>query len=304
MDIKKWNALLAAVEAGSFNKAAEQLGYTQSGLTYMMKSLEEEVGFQLLHRSWDGIRLTEQGQQLLPGIRALCECASGLQRQIEELSGRLEQHISICTYPSISLYWLPDILTSFRKHHPGVEIEIRVGKQSELKKWLEEGEVMFSISDRLDVPKTEWIPLYDDPIMAAIPPDHPAAGKETVGREDLEKMPILLPSNREYVTALYSTLGKRLEDLGVSSQQMRKYREHTVQVETDDDAVLLAMVAKGLGICMLPELSVRDRAGNAAIRPFSPPVSRKLGIQMRREKQTETSWQMITLLREKLEKDQ
>lgn len=79
MDIKKWNALLTAVEAGSFNKAAEQLGYTQSGLTYMMKSLEEETGVRLLHRSWDGIRLTEQGQQLLPAIRALCECASGLQ---------------------------------------------------------------------------------------------------------------------------------------------------------------------------------------------------------------------------------
>lgn len=303
MDIKKWNALLTAVEAGSFNKAAEQLGYTQSGLTYMMKSLEEETGVRLLHRSWDGIRLTEQGQQLLPAIRALCECASGLQRQIEELSGRLEQHISICTYPSISLYWLPDILIQLPEAATRAWRLTPRGKQSELKKWLEEGEVMFSISDRLDVPKTEWIPLYDDPIMAAMPPDYPAAGKETVGREDLEKMPILLPSNREYVTALYSTLGERLEDLGVSSQQMRKYREHTVQVETDDDAVLLAMVAKGLGICMLPELSVRDRAGGAVIRPFSPPVSRKLGIQMQKEKQTATSMEMIGLLRAKVEEE-
>ena len=50
MESKKWEALLAAVDAGSFTHAAETLGYTQSGLTHMMNSLEKEVGFPLLTR--------------------------------------------------------------------------------------------------------------------------------------------------------------------------------------------------------------------------------------------------------------
>ena len=48
MDTKKYEALLASINLGSFTKAAQVLGYTQSGLTHMMNGLENEFGFQLL----------------------------------------------------------------------------------------------------------------------------------------------------------------------------------------------------------------------------------------------------------------
>ena len=58
MDTKKLAALAAAVRLGSFTRAAEELGYTQSGLTHMMNSLEKDVGFPVLVRSRSGVRLT------------------------------------------------------------------------------------------------------------------------------------------------------------------------------------------------------------------------------------------------------
>ena len=61
MESKKLEALLMAVDLGSFTKAAEVLGYTQSGLTHMMNSLEKEVGFTLLERGRSGVRLTAAG---------------------------------------------------------------------------------------------------------------------------------------------------------------------------------------------------------------------------------------------------
>ena len=69
MESKKLEALLMAVDLGSFTKAAEVLGYTQSGLTHMMNSLEKEVGFTLLERGRSGVRLTEEGERIAPAVR-------------------------------------------------------------------------------------------------------------------------------------------------------------------------------------------------------------------------------------------
>ena len=63
MESKKLEALLMAVDLGSFTKAAEVMGYTQSGLTHMMNSLEREVGFTLLERGRGGVRLTKDGER-------------------------------------------------------------------------------------------------------------------------------------------------------------------------------------------------------------------------------------------------
>ena len=58
MDTKKIRALLTALDTGSLTAAAEELGYTQSGLTHMMNSLEDELGVKLLVRSKGGVRLS------------------------------------------------------------------------------------------------------------------------------------------------------------------------------------------------------------------------------------------------------
>ena len=61
MESKKLEILVTAVDLGSFSKASEVVGYTQSGLTHMMDALEREIGFPLLQRSHGGVQLTEQG---------------------------------------------------------------------------------------------------------------------------------------------------------------------------------------------------------------------------------------------------
>ena len=77
MDTKKLAALAAAVRLGSFTRAAEELGYTQSGLTHMMNSLEKDVGFPVLVRSRSGVRLTPAGQRIFPLVQ---ECLAARRR--------------------------------------------------------------------------------------------------------------------------------------------------------------------------------------------------------------------------------
>ena len=76
MDTKKLEALAAAVEYGSFTRAAENLGYTQSGLTHMMNSLEKDIGFPVLLRGRQGVRLTPAGERIFPLIRNLLDAIS------------------------------------------------------------------------------------------------------------------------------------------------------------------------------------------------------------------------------------
>ena len=82
MDIQKLQALAVIQEAGSFSRAAETLGYSQAGLTYMMNSLENEVGLRLLDRSYSGVRLSETGKALMPKIHRLLQVYDSLNGEI------------------------------------------------------------------------------------------------------------------------------------------------------------------------------------------------------------------------------
>ena len=83
MDAKKLEILMTAVDLGSFSKASEVVGYTQSGLTHLVDSLEREIGFPLIRRSYSGIALTEAGENLLPDIRQFLQANATLENKIQ-----------------------------------------------------------------------------------------------------------------------------------------------------------------------------------------------------------------------------
>ena len=95
MESKKLEALLMAVDLGSFTKAAEVLGYTQSGLTHMMNSLEKEVGFTLLERGRSGVRLTEEGERIAPAVREFLQANARLDSVIEQVASSRTEIIRV-----------------------------------------------------------------------------------------------------------------------------------------------------------------------------------------------------------------
>ena len=118
MDSKKLEILVTAADLGSFTKASEVVGYTQSGLTHMMDALEKEIGFPLLQRSHSGIQLTDQGQQLMPAIREFLRANANLENQIQSIAQQKTDVIRIAAYASIALQWMPEILYRFRRLCP------------------------------------------------------------------------------------------------------------------------------------------------------------------------------------------
>ena len=82
MDSKKLEILMTAVNLGSFSKASEVVGYTQSGLTHLINGLEREIGMALIRRDHSGISLTENGKALLPAIRDYLSATAKLENPV------------------------------------------------------------------------------------------------------------------------------------------------------------------------------------------------------------------------------
>lgn len=126
MDSKKLEILMTAADLGSFTKTSEVVGYTQSGLTHMMDSLEKEIGFPLLQRNHNGIQLTEQGLQLMPAIREFLQANANLENQIRAITESKTEVIRIAAYSSIAMHWMPEILYRFRRLCPDVNVDLRM----------------------------------------------------------------------------------------------------------------------------------------------------------------------------------
>lgn len=130
MDTKKYEALLESARLGSFTKAAQELGYTQSGLTHMMNALEQELGFPLLERGHYGTRLTERGGELEPAILQFVEAGKALEAQIDAVRRQESQSVRVGAYSSMAVHWLPAILQRFRDICPNVRVDVHQDRKS------------------------------------------------------------------------------------------------------------------------------------------------------------------------------
>lgn len=129
MDAKKLQVILNTAKIGSINKAAEKLGYTQSGLTYLINSIEEEIGISLLNRSHMGISLTDEGNELLPYIEDMIKSEQTFFTKAQQIKSRSTDKITIGAYPSAVVAWIPDALRAFEEKYPYTEVEIKIGSK-------------------------------------------------------------------------------------------------------------------------------------------------------------------------------
>lgn len=264
MDIRKWSVFLSVVDSGSFTKAGEKLGYTQSGITQMMKSLEKEVGFPLFHKKYHGVSLTVEGSSLLTAVRDLLSADETLNQEISFFKGSQKGTLRIGTYTSCSVHWIPAIIRIFRKDYPGIHFDITEGNEFELSRWLAEHKVDIAFTSYQVGSSYDFIPICDDPMYAVVPKNHPFT--------EYEEIPIELYGNTDFVVSDYTYLNdvhRILTAANVSPDI--KYTSH-------NDYSILSMVEHGLGISILPALVLRGKDGDFESRPLKPNAYRRLGI--------------------------
>ena len=269
MDTSKVQALLAAADLGSITKAAEALGYTQSGVTHMMRALEEEAGFPLLLRGNRGVKLTPEGERLAPLFRELTRAADRLEQELALTRGVERGLVRIGTYSSISLHWLPQILEAFQERYPNMEVELLEGNGQEIEEWLTTGRIEIGFMSLQPYFSFDTVKILDDPLFAVLPRSHPRA-KDRV-------FPISAFRGEPFLVYLASTktdvdLARAMELAGIGTKA--KY-------SSNFDMTILAMVEHNLGVTIMPRLILAGSSADVATVPLDPPVSRTLGMAVR-----------------------
>lgn len=255
MDIKKWKVMLAVDHHGSFTRAGLELGYTQSGITQMMKTLEKDVGFSLFKKVGHGTFLTDEAKALLPAIRSLLHAEEVIRQEIASLKGAQTGTIIIGTYLSCSIHWIPKIIQEFQQKHPDIHFKIIQGSEGELAEWIQERKVDIGFLSYQSEQRYQFLPVMNDELFAVLPKGHPLAAQDAIPIEDFNDQPFIIT---EYTPG---------------SDIHRILKEHQVTPDiryvTVNEFSSLSMVEHNLGLAILPGLLLRGQIGNYTTLPSS-----------------------------------
>ena len=260
MDDGRLRAVLTAVDRGSFSKAAAELGYTQSAMTHLVNNLEAELGCTLLNRGSHGVRLSDEGEKLLPYIKNVLDACDALRQEAAAQSQTQSCQLSLGCFASIARAELPQLLQEFGAAYPDIELEVTV-RGYELPKLLERGEVQLALVDESCAEGFEWIPLTRVPLVAVVPPSFKWE-RERISIERLLREPFFT-CREQYAEKLLPPDAKR------------------IQVEATDDATILSLVAGGLGVSVLSSFSLVGYEGQVKAIPLELPVVVRVGIAIK-----------------------
>ena len=121
---------LTSIDSGSFTRAGEILGYTQSNLTQMMKSFEDELGIPLLIKTKKGVEPTGEAKQLIPAMRAMVAQEERFLQEADEIRGIHRGSIHIGSYVSTSSTWLPQVIGYYQSAYPESYRSLGIGVRS------------------------------------------------------------------------------------------------------------------------------------------------------------------------------
>ena len=265
MDKIKCEAALAAADYGNLTAAAAALGYTQPGITRMLRSLERELGFSLFIRTNKGVAVTGNGRLMLPYFRDIVRMHQRAEEMGSEIHGALNGVLTIGSYFSIASILLPSIIQEYQQEFSHVRITLREGGNRELSDWLAEGSVDCCFSARpADAVHCDWLPLWRDELLVWLPVSHPQAKEKVFPLRDLEKYPFII------------TLPD--EDTDIDRLLAAEHLQPNIQFSTADVFTSWRMVEAGLGISFNNRLTSAAWQGGVVTLPFTPARFITLGI--------------------------
>ena len=263
----KYRAFLTAAQMGSFTRAGEALGYSQSGISRMIADLEREWGVRLLERDRGGVRLTSEGHELAPSVQAVCDEHGRLQARTDAMSGLETGLIRIAAVTSVTTHWLPSIIKRFREDYPNIDYEITTRGYSEVERMIAEGKVDCGFVRLPTWPSFDTIYLGRDELKVVMSTDHPMASADRFPIRALGDYPFMT-IDKQGDSDIAAMLDKY--DIRIQSS-----------MTTWDDYAVFAMVEKGLGISVQPALILQRLPFDIVVKSFDEPQYRELALAMR-----------------------
>ena len=262
--MNRYIALQKIIELGSFTKAAESLGYTQSSISQMIASLENELSIKLLTRSRYGVKLTIEGADLYPFIeRSIYQYRSMLEKA-NEIKGLETGIIRVGTISSVTCHWMPQLINGFKKEYPNVQFLFHQGDYTLIPEWIASGQIDFGFINPNADTNLNTKTIKDGEMLAVLPKNHPLAKKKSISLSDLIDEPYILLEEGHYSEPMAA-----FETAGIIPN---------IQYTIHDDYAIMMMVEEGLGMSILAELILRRTNYDIVCLPLNPPITRTLAV--------------------------
>lgn len=262
MSLNNYEVFVAIAERESFVAAAHQLNLSPSAVSHALSSFEQEIGFTLFVRSRSGVRLTAGGEALLPTVREVLQTNEKLKQQASKLLGLESGTVRIGAFSSVSIAWMPKIIRSFTELYPNINVVIEQGGYDDVIEWISQSKVDLGFVTLPAAPGLELTPLYADPLVCIAPPDFKPKNQAYMTVKELSEHNIVLQG----------------EGYGKETQQL--LAAHKISIKSSaraiDDAAIVAIVESGLGISVVPELTLLNDKSPVQIYPFYPAESRAI----------------------------
>lgn len=268
MELKHLRTFLVVYETKNFTKAAEQLHYAQSNITTHIQHLEKELQTKLFDCIGKSISLTASGESLIPYARKMLSLEEDIKYKL--LNDGDKGYITIGASESLCTYYLPKILKGFQSMNPNIQVYLKVIDIDAYETLLEENivDIVYVLDEKVShssiiklISHKEKIGLYAIPI-------HPLSHKKKLEIEDVSNMPLILTSKDCSYRKLFE---KEIKKANVKTK---------VILETSSLQVIKEMALNGLGICLLPEMVVREAVEKGKLVKLPYPINYPMESQL------------------------
>jgi LysR family hydrogen peroxide-inducible transcriptional activator len=295
MTLTELRYIVAVARERHFGRAAEACFVSQPTLSVAIKKLEEELEVKLFERGGSEISITPLGEEIVRQAQTTLESAASIKEIARRGKDPLAGPLRLGVIYTIGPYLLPELVRRAIQLAPQMPLILQENFTVRLLEMLRTGELDCAIMAE-PFPDTGLAigPLYDEPFMVAVPAQHPLVSRESISTTELKQETMLLLGAghcfRDHVLEVCPEFARFSND----TEGIRKSFEGS-SLET-----IKHMVASGMGITVVPQLSVpRPRSGDAQplvhYLPFSPPVpSRRVVLTWRR---SFTRYEAIVALR-------
>jgi DNA-binding transcriptional LysR family regulator len=253
MDLRHLRYFIGIVDAGSMALAGRRLHISQPTLSRQIRDLERDLGVRLFDRVGRRVVLTAEGREMAARTRHVLADVEALRARGTVLGGGSGGVLRVGATPQFIEAGMPDVLSAYRRTHPGVEVQLSEEGARPLIARVAQGELHIAIGALRDIEQLASRPLYPLRVLAVMSRRHPLASRRDVAVQDLagERLLMLAP-------------GFQTRQLFEDAAQGR-YSDLHVVLESRSPQSLVALAAAGHGIAIIPSVVALARTRVAIV---------------------------------------
>lgn len=284
--LKQLRVLLAVDDAGGFGRAGGAIGLSQPAVTQSVRALEAELGLRLLDRTTREVVLTPVGASLVGPLRRVLGELEELLARTQALGAQARGIVRVASAPTVSAGLMPRCLSAAQRAHPDIQVLLSDQVQRLAIDSVRGGAVDFGVVVGGEVPDDlETEPVFEEDFVLVCPAAHPLAALDLVPLAVLADAPLVLLDHNSGSRPL---IDEALRRAGAPAR---------VVLDVGNATTAFRMVAEGLGLSILPSLSLPLPDGAALrARPLAPPMRRRVVLLKRRNRTLSPAAQRIWAL--------